>query len=171
MANGKQKGNRAERVAAKLFSDWSGEKFNRTPASGGLHWQRDNRVAGDIVPPEGLEFPFVVEVKSYRKGKLEILDFANQSGLLAKFWVKLVGEASALDKTPLLLFRANNMEAGTFVAITYYTPMTVWLRGLRWSIRIKVPRYQELVAFDMMDFALENDFREVARSITKSHKK
>ena len=62
--NGKAKGGVYERKIAKLMTEWTGVKFERVPASGGLHWKKDNRVYGDIVCNDPT-FPFVVECKNH----------------------------------------------------------------------------------------------------------
>jgi hypothetical protein len=54
MVNSKHKGNTCQSFIAKLLSDWYGEKFRSTPASGALRWQGVIWTFGDLLPPEGL---------------------------------------------------------------------------------------------------------------------
>ena len=68
--NGKAKGNVFERKIAKIMTEWTGIKFERVPASGGLHWKKDNRVYGDIVCNDP-DFPFVIECKNREKWKMD----------------------------------------------------------------------------------------------------
>ena len=86
--NSKAKGSSYELKIAKQLTAWSGYEFNRTPMSGGLRWQEDNNISGDIVPPAELKFPFSVECKKREidwdfdfllKGTSPIWDFYKQS--------------------------------------------------------------------------------------------
>ena len=64
MKNPKAKGNEFELKISKMLTEWSGQQFHRTPASGALHWSNDKRVVSDIVPPETLSgWPFSIECK------------------------------------------------------------------------------------------------------------
>lgn len=103
--NGKQKGAKFERDIAKLLSEWWGEDFNRVPMSGGLDWQKDNRVTGDIVPPPDSDFPYTVECK-----KREGWDFEQVikgTGEVADWWKQCTNDAKKVDKIPLLIFSKN----------------------------------------------------------------
>ena len=63
MTNSKKKGDAFERKTAKILGEWWGEKFNRSPQSGGASWASDNNAVGDIVTPTGSNFPLVIECK------------------------------------------------------------------------------------------------------------
>src|SRR5699024_11495112 len=81
----KQKGNAYELKIAKELSKWWGGKFSRVPASGGLHWGSDQRVAGDIIPPVNSNFPFVVECKKREDRKSTRLNSSHVSISYAVF--------------------------------------------------------------------------------------
>lgn len=113
--NSRTKGATAERVTAKLLSEWWGETFHRTPASGGLRWGKDNRVSGDIVPPNGSNFPYNVENK-----KVESFSFdqiINGTGLFVGWWEQGARDAKEQDKEPLLVFTKN--RAPIYFAVRY----------------------------------------------------
>jgi len=119
MVNSKKKGNRGERGVVNFFKDWTRWDFHRTPSSGGLQWKDDNRIKGDIVPPEKKikKFPYVVEVKVRKKNKIEILDFltGNVKNLIVDFWDQVTSDAKEVNKVPLLFFRYNGMERGLWL--------------------------------------------------------
>jgi hypothetical protein len=108
--NSKVKGNGFELKVAKILSAWSGQDFNRVPSSGGLRWQTDNNVTGDIVPPMELNFPVNIECKKHEIdwdfsrilcGHSEILDF----------WKQSCRDSSRLKpKEPWLIFSKNRRD-------------------------------------------------------------
>lgn len=109
--NGKKKGNKGEREVAAHFTKWVGLKFNRVPASGGLHWKSDNRVHGDIVPPVDLKnFPFCIEVKNTKEISFnEMLQINSKTSAIKKFWKQCVDDASEVGLEPLLAFHYNGL--------------------------------------------------------------
>lgn len=115
----KTKGANYERHVAKLMSDWWGGKFSRVPASGGLQWGSDQRVAGDIVPPPEADYPFVVECKKREGWSMEhiLLDI----GEPRKWWHQVVMDARRINKVPLLIFSRN--RAKDFVMVPYDTEL------------------------------------------------
>jgi len=103
--NSRAKGKGFERVIAKAFSAWSGESFQLVPASGGLRWGKDNRVAGDIVPPVDSEFPFCIECKKREGWSLE--QILKGTGEVVEWWNQCTRDANNIDQTPLLIFSKN----------------------------------------------------------------
>lgn len=103
--NSKAKGSEFERRVAKVLSKWWGEEFHRTPASGGLHWHEDNRVAGDIVTPEKSKFPFTVECKKREEWMLE--QIIKGTGEIEKWWTQALGDSERVGLKPLLIFSKN----------------------------------------------------------------
>lgn|SRR5699024_2757826 len=101
----KQKGNAYELKIAKELSKWWGGKFSRVPASGGLHWGSDQRVAGDIIPPVNSNFPFVVECKKREGFTLHNL-FLN-TGQIKEWYNQVVLDARRVNLTPILIFSKN----------------------------------------------------------------
>lgn len=108
--NSRSKGARNERNLAKAFEEWTGRKFSKTPASGGLNWRTTN-VAGDIVcTKEGHYFPFCIEGKSYAK-----IDFSHLLNPKIKncdiliFWKQAKRDAARVGKIPILMMRYNDL--------------------------------------------------------------
>lgn len=103
--NSRAKGKKYERLVAKHLGDWWGEPFRSTPGSGALHWEADNRVAGDIVPPVDSTFPFTVECKNREGWYFDAL--INETGEVADWWTQSVNDARRVDRIPLLVFTRN----------------------------------------------------------------
>lgn len=112
----KTKGSSYELKIAKMFTCyWDEGDFHRVPASGGLHWGSDQRVAGDIVPPEKADFPFVIECKKREEWTMDhiLLDI----GQPKEWWAQVVGDARRIHKVPILIFSRN--RAKDFVMLPY----------------------------------------------------
>lgn len=103
--NSKDKGDDFERKTAKQLGDWWGEKFNRTPMSGGLHWQEDNRVSGDIVTPPDSLFPWVVECK--KREEWDIIQLVKGTGEIEKWWNQVLLDSERTRMKPFLVFSKN----------------------------------------------------------------
>lgn len=68
--NSKKKGNRNEQHVCKLLAQWTGEKFARTPSSGGLRRINNTNLTGDVYPDTvnlAFYFPFSVETKALKQ--------------------------------------------------------------------------------------------------------
>lgn len=118
--NGRNKGAKAERVASKLISKWTGKGFSKTPASGGLGWKKAN-VAGDIVcTTEGHYCPFCFEVKSYKKIDFsELLNPKIKNIDITKYWQQCLRDSEKVNKIPMLMMRQNGLSKDFyFVAIS-----------------------------------------------------
>jgi len=102
--NRNRKGSDFERKIAKKMTDWTGLKFERVPASGGLHWASDNRVYGDIVTNEP-DFPFVIEAKCRESWNMDSL--INGSKEVGKWWKQVTADAEATGKEPMVIFTRN----------------------------------------------------------------
>ena len=109
---GKLKGAGFERKVSKQLTKWwqdgglEGE-FYRTPASGGLHWQKRSDVIGDICTPEG--FRNTIECKNREdwnyKQFIEI-GKSCKSGLYS-WWEQSCREAYEANKRPWLILKKN----------------------------------------------------------------
>lgn len=117
--NSKQKGSMNERRAAKLLSAWTGQDFNRTPASGGLRWLDASRIAGDVVAPSGFDFPFCVEVKAYKSVEFKAR-LRKDSIVTQTFWPQCVTDAQRVNKLPLLMVRCNGMDKDAFIVFLHW---------------------------------------------------
>lgn len=95
----KNKGANYERKISKIFSDFFGYSFIRTPLSGGFAKQETSQdFKGDITPADrNKPFPFLVECK-------------NQERINIKDWIKQAQEESAANKIPLVIFHMNRGE-------------------------------------------------------------
>lgn len=105
--NSRAKGSRGERQVAKLFKDWWGSEFTRTPLSGGFATQkfRDEwNASGDLVTSDPT-FPFCVEVKWVEGWSLEQM-LSNKGCLIFKWWAQTLRETPE-GKYPLLVFKKN----------------------------------------------------------------
>lgn len=120
----KQKGSSFEREVCAALSLWitngkDKDVFWRSAMSGGratVHVRKGvaNRQAGDIcaVAPEGHQFTdrWFIECKHVKN--LELASFLlNGTGLLAGFWRKLLEQAEAHNKEPMLIAQQNRMSA------------------------------------------------------------
>lgn len=108
MKNPKNKGNNFERQVAKIFSDWAGVKFMRTPASGAIHNFKDKRVVSDIVPPLSIgKFPFSIECKKVECSWeiSSILEGTSQT--IENHWFQCLTDADREGLIPLLVFSKN----------------------------------------------------------------
>ncbi|AGR47038.1 resolvase [Bacillus phage Shanette] len=103
--NSKNKGAEYERKIAKALGSWWGEQFQRTPASGGLQWKKDNRVTGDIVTPPESVFPFTIECKKREGWSLE--QFLKNTGEMEEWWTQCIRDAAKIDKKPMVIFSKN----------------------------------------------------------------
>lgn len=105
--NGKQKGARAERALVKMFEQWWGGSFARTPGSGSFATRnkgQDYNAQGDIVTADP-HFPFCVESKHQEGWTLDQLLTA-PSCKFYSWWEQTVSETPP-DRLPLLLFTKN----------------------------------------------------------------
>lgn len=118
MANGKKKGNKAERDLCKWFQQWTGMEFTRIPASGGLRWKGlANATTGDLIcahKTHGRRFQFSVESKSYKDINFEHLILGNKKAKIREFWNQAIEDAKRGDKVPILFMRYNGMTKNTF---------------------------------------------------------
>lgn len=112
--NSKNKGNEYERKVAKILGEWWGEDFKRTPMSGGLHWDKDNRVSGDIVPPPDSLFPFTTECKKRESWEFH-LAFKSKNEI-DDYWTQSVGDANRVNKKPMVVFSKNRQPNYLMIA-------------------------------------------------------
>nr|DAG96611.1 MAG TPA: holliday junction resolvase [Herelleviridae sp.] len=115
MTNSKKKGDAFERKTAKTLGAWWGEKFNRSPQSGGASWASDNNAVGDIVTPAHSNFPLVIECKHRENWIIDNVLLNNKEP--HTWWAQVVNDSNKVDKVPCLVFTRN--RATTFVALPY----------------------------------------------------
>lgn len=146
----KVKGSGYELKTSKKFSTWWGGQFSRTPGSGSLHWGSDQRVAGDIIAPQGMDFPFVIECKKHEGWTIDhvLLNIGEPKD----WWSQVVTDARRVKLVPMLIFSRN--RAKDFVMIPYLESFYRGLSGItdevmRTNVTIKNIR-GELQTFDVM---------------------
>lgn len=110
----KRKGSSFELKTSKVLTTWWGEgEFNHTPASGALHWKKDNRVSGDIVPPANSTFPFSVECKNHEGWTLE--NAITNTSPFPSFWDQCTTDAEKFNKIPMLIVKRNRVKPWIFI--------------------------------------------------------
>jgi hypothetical protein len=124
----KNKGNSYENTLAHELSFWlthgeRGDVLERSPASGGKATSARQRnvqaghIAGDLIATVDAGYTlinrFVVEAKHQNEANINIngLVFATSKGGVISYWIKLLGECTATQKLPMLIFRQNNRPA------------------------------------------------------------
>lgn len=119
--NSKNKGSTNERQVSKLFQDWTGKEFARTPSSGGLNWGRGD-VCGDIICTDDKHsrfFQFSIECKFHKQLDFQNLINGNKCEII-KFWEQAVDDGLGHKKVPLLLMRYNGLKKDFhYVGVSY----------------------------------------------------
>lgn len=155
-AGAKSKGSAFELKIAKQLTDWWGEgDFHRTPGSGSLHWAEDNRVSGDIIPPQDSTFNFSVECKDHSSTRLDQL--VTSSGEFPSFWQQCAGDAAAFNKVPMLIFKMPRIKP--WVVLPYvnklFNSMVGWTPLVHTVLSYKNIR-DEQQDFEVMSLPLDN---------------
>jgi hypothetical protein len=146
----KVKGSGYELKMAKKFGPWWGGTFHRVPGSGSLHWGDDNRVAGDIAAPQGLDFPFVIECKKHEGWTMDhvLMNIGDPKG----WWEQVVTDARRVKHVPMLIFSRN--RAKDYVMVPHSTWLYLKLESIakenmKTTVTIKNIR-DELQHFDVI---------------------
>lgn len=112
MKNSKAKGNNFERQVAKRLSKLLGKEFTRVPCSGGLRWNNQEGIFGDIVTPE--EFPFIIECKNRENWSFDQL-MKKECKEFDKWCEQVVNDCTRyyelfkVEKEPLIIFTKNRL--------------------------------------------------------------
>ncbi len=158
--NSKAKGDAYERKIAKKMTEWTGLKFERVPASGGLHWKQDNRVYGDVVTNDP-EFPFVIELKCRESWNMDAL--INGSKEVEKWWKQVTTDAEATGKKPMLIFTRNRQP--DYIALKlndYHHEQKLLLVGTRKNFFMNVlVGFDELIVMKLDDFIREHSIENM----------
>ena len=133
MVNSIKKGKRGEREVAKLFSEWWGGEFSRTPDSGAFMTthtkaviESGNDLSGDLITPA--DFPFNVEVKLRKEIDLwEIVrtptlnkDEALLKDNLITWWYQSEYDASYSKKIPMVIMKENRKQWYFALPLKFY---------------------------------------------------
>lgn len=115
--NSRSKGRRGESMACDFFHEWSGMKFTRVPASGGLRWKNTANTTGDIIADEpNYIFPFSIEAKNMGDINFSHLLYDVDSDII-KFWKQCFEDSKRGNKIPMLLMRYNGLKGGMFFVV------------------------------------------------------
>jgi len=129
-----RKGSAFERSVARDFCAWAGDSgaFWRSPGSGARARVRPDITEqhGDIIAynARGEQFSsrFVVECKHHAALRWDLF-LLKQRGKLYGFWSRLVEDACALRRRPMLIARQSRF--GTFVVLDYVSALVTPLIG------------------------------------------
>lgn len=147
--NPKAKGNNFERTVAKLFSDWSGVKFMRTPMSGAIHNFKDRRVVSDIVPPLTLgNFPFSIECKKVTCSWEFSVMLEKKSMTLGSHWDQCRFDAEREALVPFLVFTKNYRAIYVVLRKQDYQKLNLQISHIKVYAEDKIP----VVIFSLTDF-------------------
>lgn len=138
----RNKGANFERLIANQVSNWWGQKFRRTPLSGG--WGEEV-ARGDLVCAEKeTNFPFAIECKNDNSFSLNQLLKTPTTGPVVKWWGQAVDQSEEETKPyqlPLLLIKENGgavyavvrssvyltlFEHGDYGALLYFDQLTLF---------------------------------------------
>lgn len=104
--NSREIGSRTERQLVKIFTNWWGGKFYRTPRSGAFGTAGYTEFSGDILTDDP-SFPFCVESKKGEGWHLEQILTGKKDIITTNWWVQTVHETPE-GKRPLLVFTRNH---------------------------------------------------------------
>lgn len=120
-SKGKEKGNRAQRVARDLVEKWTHKKFRSTSSdsmAGGVGWNREPHKGDLKCITEGHFCPFSFEVKHYAE-----IDFAHllvpgiKNVAILDFWAQCVDDSQRQKKIPILMMRYDRLPADFFFIV------------------------------------------------------
>ena len=158
----KNKGGNFELKVAKKITEWSGVEFHRTPMSGALHWKQDTRVISDIVPPQGLIWPFSIECKKVEYD-WSFSNFIEGTNLFWDHWKQAHDDAEREGLIPLLVFSKNYRN--TYVAMTVDVFLVLYNKKKKPNyISIKCDKScskQDIVILDFNEFLSHNSLEEI----------
>lgn len=117
--NSKRKGDRNEREVAKLLTKWTGQKFIRTPSSGGIATRLGSMsvnaaFCGDVsCVDQNFEFHFTVETKHYKS--LALSKELRSNSKVYSIYQQAKRDAEAAGRLPMIMLRKNGMAAGEYM--------------------------------------------------------
>lgn len=168
--NSKQKGNANELKCAEAITMWTGEKFTRTPSSGGLRWQSSQGIAADLVCENpDFYFPLSTETK-------HLADFDDVKILAV--WKQALADAVRAKKLPVLFLRRNGTRKFIYEGqecLNYFVFMDVLYGGAILNLKClsyrtvhSKKRNQTLLGFMFSDLVKAIQYSRFADTIQKS---
>lgn len=100
MVNSRQKGAKAELLAAAMLKRHTGLNFTQTPGSG------SGKIKGDLYVEDKHNL-FLIEVKHYKDMGLNQKMFTSKSNVLVVWWKKAILQAQQMKQEPVLLIKQN----------------------------------------------------------------
>jgi len=116
--NSKAKGNANELHACKRLQEWTGEKFVRTPMSGGYRRINSMNLAGDIYPDtlnSGFYFPFTVETKALKN--LYVPPVLRLRSEIYTIFKQSHRDSKRSEQYPFVMVRAKNMPVNEYYIV------------------------------------------------------
>ncbi len=123
MVNSRQKGAKAELLAADMLRRHTGHIFTQTPGSG------SGKIKGDL-HVENKHNLFLIEVKHYKDMGLNQTMFTSKSNVLVGWWKKAILQAQLMKQEPILLIKQN--YSNWFVVTTRRPLMTKRYMYINW---------------------------------------
>lgn len=177
-SRGKEKGNRAQRVARDLVEKWTNKKFKSTSSdsiAGGVGWNREPHKGDLKCDTEGHFFPFSVEVKHYAE-----IDFAHllvpdiKNIAILEFWKQCSEDAKLQNKVPILMMRYDRLPADFFFVVITQPFAKLIHEELTYSFEdIKSLRFHDYKTDDPIMILQSNQFfatdYKVVKKIAKLH--
>lgn len=150
LKNPKEKGNNFERKIAKMFSEWAGVKFIRTPMSGAIHNFKDKRVVSDIVPSLSLgNFPFSIECKNVNCSWEISKILEGTSVTLGAHWEQCRNDAELENLHPWLIFTKNFRR---IYSVMYKDDFELIKSNFSNYIEITLSDLKPIAIFDFQEF-------------------
>lgn len=116
------KGSAKERAVAKILSEYSGQKVNRTMLSGagaGMG-DLDVRLTGDIFFPIGSDNVFSYEVKNHKD--FQVVDVFKNNQILASFWEQAVTDCRRVHDLGYCPMLISHVDRDTDYCLVVYQP-------------------------------------------------
>jgi Holliday junction resolvase len=102
MVDSRAKGARGEYLVRDMLRSYTGQKFERVPASGALEYLK-----GDLYVPNCRNF-YCIEVKNYKESPLTDKIFTQpKTNNIIRWWKKLEIQAKGGNQEPLLFFKTS----------------------------------------------------------------
>lgn len=162
--NSRSKGARGEKMAVKLLETWTGKKFARTPASGGLQWKSSMAKGDAVCTVEGHYYPFCNEIKFYENLNFQHLLYLPDCDII-KFWNQCQRDAKECSKCPMLLMRYNGLPKDFF-----FIGIPPKIYYLYFQKALKRPVTFHIEALDLMIFTTPDLLRVNYKKIRKDIK-
>lgn len=149
--NGRDKGKSFELKVAHTLSDWTGQEFHRTPASGALRWKNNKQVVSDIVPPPAMDWIVSIECKCVEY-PWELDKLLTHKSLFWKHWGQCTGDADRENMVPMMVFsKAYHdvmcaMRRDDFQMLEGAVPSYIELRDFTNKCHVAIFRLNDLTA-------------------------